>query len=222
MMQFVPCCEAAGGKAEYGYLVDEDAPPPRHAGPIIDPPLPERKFVPSLGTCLHEAAHAYHLHARGYRIARAQVGRRNFIERAPGEGARMASLEQIEAALAGEVGGNYAAGRQIRRMLDDEIDAALARVATGKHGSCDPCIAGVFTRHIARAADDPNDPVLLREIWRVAEADVTALLTSRSAYRAIKSLGDRLRNENEMTGEAVHRTLEPYMAFGSHITTEQE
>lgn len=222
MMQFVPCCEAAGGKAEYGYFVDEDGPLPWRAGPIIDPPLPERKFAPSLGTCYHEDAHACHLHARGYRIACGKVGRRNFIERAPGEGARMSNLEQIEAALAGEVGGNYAAGRQIRRMLDEEIDTALARVATGKHGSCDACLAGVFTCHIARAADDPTDPVLLRKIWRVAEADVIDLLTSRQAYLAIRCLGGRLRNENEMTGEAVHRTLEPYMAFGSHITPEQE
>src|SRR5690606_16944004 len=137
----------AGPAADYGYYVNSDAPIPPRAGHVSEP-IPERKFEPTLDVCYHEAAHSVHLHARGYRIARAQVGRRNFIERAPGEGARMTSLEQIEAALAGEVGGNYATVHQIRRMIDEEINTAIARVATGRHGNCDHCLAGIFTRHI--------------------------------------------------------------------------
>jgi hypothetical protein len=167
-----------------------------------------------------ESAHAVHLHARGYRIARAQVGRRNFIERAPGEGARMTSLDQIEAALSGDIGTIYAMCRAINRMHDDEIDAAIARVATGKHGSCDHCLAGVFMRHIASFSDTPDNLDLMREIWRLAEANVIDLLTSRQAYLAVRSLGERLRNENELNGKAVHEYLEPYIAFGSHIATE--
>ena len=62
--------------------------------------------------------------------------------------------------------------RAISRMGDDEIDTAIARVATGKHGSCDHCLAGVFTRHIAKFSDNPDDPAVLREIWRLAEANV--------------------------------------------------
>lgn len=191
--------------------------PPR-AGPVSEP-LPERQFVPRIGVCLHEASHALHLHARGLRITRAKVGRRNFIERAPGEGARMSSLEQVEAALAGDIGASYAMCRAISRMHDDEIDAAIARVATGKHGSCDHCLAGVFTRHIAQFSDNPDDPAVLREIWRLAEANVIGLLTSRPAYLAIKSLGVELQDAKEMTGEAVHQHLEPYIEFGSQRTT---
>lgn len=214
MLKFVPCCAAAGADADYGYYVNADAPVPSRAGPVSEP-IPERKFEPTLDVCLHEASHALHLHARGYRIARAQVGRRNFIERAPGEGARMTSLEQIEAALAGDIGSCYATFRFISRMGDDEIDAALARVATGKHGNCDHCLAGIFTRHIASFSANPDDPAVIRAIWRRAECNVIEMLTSREAYIAINSLGDRLRGETEMTGEAVHNHIEPYVVFGS-------
>lgn len=213
LLKFVSCCEAASADAP-GHYEDAAAPVSPRAGPVSEP-IPERQFVPIIGSCLHEAAHAIHLHARGYRIARAQVGRRNFIERAPGEGERMASLEQIEAALAGDIGSCYATFRFISRMGDDEIDAALARVATGKHGSCDHCLAGVFTRHIAQFSDNPADPAVLRGIWRLAESNAIEMLTSREAYIAINSLGDRLRGETEMTGEAVHNHIEPYVVFGS-------
>jgi hypothetical protein len=182
------------GPTDVGYYVDADAPISDRAGPVSEP-LPDREFVPSIGTCSHESAHALHLHTRGYRITRAQVGRRNFVERAPGEGARMTSLEQIEAALSGNIGTRYAMFRSISRMGDDEIDTAIARVATGKHGSCDHCLAGVFTRHIASFSDAPGDPAVLREIWRLAEVNVIGLLTSRTAYLAVRSLGERLRNE---------------------------
>ena len=214
MLKFVSCCEAAGPAADYGYYVNSDAPIPPRAGPVSEP-IPERKFEPTLDVCLHEASHALHLHARGYRIARAQVGRRNFIERAPGEGAKMSSMEQIEAALAGDVGANYTLSRMIHRIGNDEIETALARVATGKHGSCDACIAGVFTRHIAEFSDAPDKLAVMREIWRRAECNVISLLTSRQAYFAVRSLGEMLRNENEMTGEAVHRIIDPYIEFGS-------
>jgi hypothetical protein len=120
MLRFVSCCEAAGPSSP-GHYVDADAPIPPRAGPVSEP-LPDREFVPNIGTCLHESAHAFHLHARGYRIARAAVGRRNFIERAPGEGARMTSLQQIEAALAGDIGTRYAVFRAISRMCDEEIE----------------------------------------------------------------------------------------------------
>jgi hypothetical protein len=122
MLKFVACCEVAGPAAS-GYFADVDAPVHPHAGPI-SAPIPEREFVPTIGVCFHEAAHALYLHARGFRIARAQVGRRNFIERAPGEGAWMTSLQHIEAALAGDIGTGYAACRAISRMHDDEIDTA--------------------------------------------------------------------------------------------------
>jgi hypothetical protein len=56
---------------------------------------------------------------------------------------------------------------------------------------------------------------VLREIWRLAEVNVIDMLTSRPAYLAVRSLGERLRNENEMTGEAVHQHLEPFITFGS-------
>jgi hypothetical protein len=218
MLKFVACCEAAG-PTDIGYFIDADAPIPPRAGPVSEL-LPEREFVPDLGTCLHEAAHALHLHTRGYRIASAQVGRRNFIERAPGEGARMTNSEQIEAALAGDIGARYAMFHAISRMCDEEIDAAIARVATGKHGTCDHCLAGVFTRHIASLSDAPDVPAVLRGIWRLAEANAIEMLTSRSAYLAVRSLGERLRNETEMAGKAVHEHLEPFVAFGSQPTTE--
>jgi hypothetical protein len=48
---------------------------------------------------------------------------------------------------------------------------------------------------------------MMREIWRRAEVSVISLLTSRPAYLAMRSLGERLRNENEMTGKAVHHIL---------------
>jgi hypothetical protein len=219
LLKFVSCCEAAGS-TDVGYYVDADAPISPRAG-LVSEPLPEREFVPGIGVCLHEASHALHLHARGYRVASAQVGRRNFIERAPGEGARMTSLEQIEAALSGDIGTIYAMCRAINRMHDDEIDTAIARVTTGKHGSCDACIAGVFTRHIAQFSDNPDDPAVLREIWRIAESNTIEMLTSRTAYLAVRSLGERLRNENQMAGEAVHQHLEPYIAFGSQPTTTE-
>jgi hypothetical protein len=199
--------------------VEADAPVSPRAGAVSEP-LPEHQFVLGVCTCLHEAAHALHLHIRGYRIAGAQVWRRNFVERAPGEGNRMLNMEQIEAALAGDVGARYAMFRSISRMGDDEIDTAIARVATGKHGSCDHCLAGVFTRHIALFSDNPDDPAVLREIWRIAESNTIEMLTSRHAYLAVRSLGERLRNENEMTGEAVHQHLEPYISFASQPTTE--
>jgi hypothetical protein len=216
VLRFVACCEAAG-PTDVGYFVDVDTPISPTSGAVSEP-LPDREFVPTLGVCLHEAAHALHLHARGYRIARAQVGRRNFIERAPGEGARMASLEQIEAALAGDIGARYGMFRSISRMGEDEIDAAIARVATGRHGTCDACIAGVFARYIASFSNNPTDPATLRAIWRRAESNTIDLLTSRRSYAAIRSLGERLQNETEMTGEAVHQHLEPYVAFGSQPT----
>jgi hypothetical protein len=218
MLKFVSCCEAAA-PAGLGCFADADAPISPRAGPI-GAPIPEREFVPTIGVCFHEAAHALHLHARGFRIARAQVGRRNFIERALGEGARMTSLEQIEAGLAGDIGAGYAISRIIYRMCDDEIDAAIARVATGKHGSCDQCLAGIFTRHLATFSDAPDDPAVLREIWRLAEANMIEMLTSGPAYLAIKSLGVELQNVKEMAGETAHQNLEPYIAFGSQPTTE--
>ena len=88
----------------------------------------------------------------------------------------MTSLQQIEAALAGDIGAAYAMCRAISRMNDDEIDTAIARVATGKHGSSDHCLAGVFTRHIAGFSDNPEDPAVLREIWRIAESNMIEML----------------------------------------------
>jgi hypothetical protein len=132
----------------------------------------------------------------------------------------MTSLQQIEAALAGDIGAAYAMCRAISRMNDDEIDA-IARVATGKHGSSDHCLAGVFTRHIARFSDNPEDPAVLREIWRIAESNMIEMLTSRHAYLAIKSLGVELQDAKEMAGESVHQNLEPYIAFGSKPTTTE-
>lgn len=217
LLKFISCCEAAG-PADFGYYVDADA-PISSTTRLVSEPIPERTFVPSIGVCFHESAHAVHLHSKGYRITRAQVGRRNFVERAPGEGARMTSLEQIEAALSGDIGTRYAMFRSISRMGDDEIDTAIARVATGKHGSCDHCLAGVFTRHIAQFSDNPADPSVLRAIWRLAEANVIEMLTSRPAYLAIKRLGVELQDAKEMIGEAAHHILEPYIAFGSQPTT---
>jgi hypothetical protein len=220
LLRFIPCCEAAGPTTDIGYFIDADSPIPPRAGPVSEP-IPKREFVPTLGTCLHEAAHALYLHARGYRIARAQVGRRNFVDRAPGEGARMSSLEQIEAALAGDIGARHARVRFIYQIIDEEIDTAISRVATGKHGRCDHCIAGIFTRYIASFSDTPDDPAVLRAIWRMAENNAIDLLTTRRAYLAIKSLGSELQEAKEMTGEAVHQHLEPYIEFGSQLTLEQ-
>lgn len=90
----------------------------------------------------------------------------------------MTSSAQIEAALAGDIGVAYALFRTINRMHDDEINTAIARVVTGRHGSCDACLAGVFTRHIAQFSDNPEDPAVLRAIWRLAEANVIEMLTS--------------------------------------------
>jgi hypothetical protein len=219
LLRFIPCCEAAGA-TDVGYFVDADAPVSPTSGAVSEL-IPEREFVPGIGTCYHESAHATYLHARGYRIARAQVGRRNFVERAPGEGARMSSLEQIEAALSGDIGAGYAMLRTIHRMGDDEIDIAIARVATGRHGSCDHCLAGFFTRHIAQFSDAPDDPAVLREIWRLAENNVIETLTSRKAYLAIRSLGLDLQETKEMNGGVVHEHLEPYISFGSQPTTTE-
>jgi hypothetical protein len=201
-----------------GYYVDADTTVSSASG-VVGELIPEREFEPTLGACLHEAAHALHLHSRGYRIARATVGRRNFIERALGEGARMTSLEQIEAALAGGIGASYASCRFVAQIGDDEIDTAVARVATSKHGSCDACIAGFFARHIASFSDTPDNPAVIRAIWRMAEDNVIDLLTTRHAYLAQRSLGERLQNETEMTGESVHQHLEPHIAFGSQPIT---
>lgn len=210
MLKFIGCCEAAG-EADEGYYVDADSPVDPALRGAVSEPIPDREFVPTIGVCLHEAAHALHLHARGYRIARAQVGQRNFIERAPGEGERMGDLEHVEAALAGDVGAGFAMFRTVYRIADGDIDIALDRIATGKHGTCDRCIAGFFSRHIARL----TDTALPRSIWRQAESDVIELLTSGRAYSAINSLGNELREAKTMTGEAVHRHFEPYITFGS-------
>ena len=131
----------------------------------------------------------------------------------------MLNAEQVEAALAGDIGTRYAMFRSISRMGDDEIDIAIARVTTGKHGSCDHCLAEVFTRHIASFSDTPDNPTVLRGIWRLAETNVIDMLTSRPAYLAIKSLGVELQDAKEMTGEAVHNFIEPYISFGSQPTT---
>ena len=78
-----------------------------------------------------------------------------------------------------------------------------------------------FTRHIARFSDNPEDPAVLREIWRIAESNMIEMLTSCHAYLAIKSLGVELQDAKEMAGESVHQNLEPYIAFGSKPTTTE-
>lgn len=209
---FQACCPAAGAAASTGYLVPVDA-PLSFAGPVVETNVAEPP-PPSQGAALHEAGHAVHLHARGYRLARVEVGTRNFTERAPGEGQKMSYLEQIEAALAGDIGARYAVARNIHRMLDTEIDEALARVATGCHGTCDHCIAGVFARSIA-ALGTATDDTLARDVWRVAEGDVVEFLTSNAARNAIIALGGQLLAERQVDGEAAHKIINEYIEFGA-------
>lgn len=208
---FQACCPAAGAKSETGYLVPADSLLP-YAGEVVDetprevPPL-------SLEVALHEAAHAVHLHSRGYRISRVTIGQRNFVERAPGEGRRMTDLHQIEAALAGDVGALFAAHRMIHRPFNEEVDLALSRVASGCHGTCDHCIAGLFARHVASRSGGQDD-ALARDVWRVAEADVIDLLCSPRMSAAIHSLAACLMADPDLTGEAAHSTIEDFIVFG--------
>lgn len=214
---FQACCAAAGADATTGYIVPVDA-PHSGAGPIVDTaarPTPEVPFE----TALHEASHAAHLHCRGYRIASARIGLRNCVERAPGEGRRMTDLEQIEAALAGDIGALYAGHSAIWRPPNEDIDAALARVATGCHGKCDHCIAGTFARHIATRGD-PADAALARDTWRLAEADTIALIQQPRVAAAIRKLAERLLVSRSLAGDEVHHILSNYIEFGAFAGKE--
>jgi hypothetical protein len=68
-------------------------------------------------------------------------------------------------------------------------------------------------------SDTPDNPAVIRAIWRMAEDNVIEMLTTRHACLAMRSLGERLRNEKEMAGEVVHEQLDPFIAFGSKPIT---
>lgn len=123
----------------------------------------------------------------------------------------MLDLEQVEAAVAGDIGARYAEFRATALTSDAEIDHALTRVATGCHGTCDACLAGVFARHIAGR----RTPADARNVWRTAEWNVVDLLANGRARAAIVELAEALQPAGELSGLAIHNMLSSRFAFGS-------